>query len=290
MERSGVQPSFLIRSLSGHSAAVVSRGGANHNGHMTLRSDFEFFRGQSGDLDCTFVLPAKGKSPRFCVVLCHGFGAPGTDLVPISHELSELAPELSGQVAYLFPEAPLELGGYGFGGRAWWMIDIERFQRAAVNPVEIAAMSAEIPVGMPEASQLLCGCLESAAERTGVPLARTLVGGFSQGSMVATDVVLRLPEPPAGLCVFSGHLLAEHEWRPLAQNRGPLPVLQTHGKYDPLLPIAGAIALRDMLVEAGIPVEFVAFNGPHTISIEGINHCAALMQRVFKAEASRGDK
>jgi phospholipase/carboxylesterase len=78
-------------------------------------------------------------------------------------------------------------------------------------------------------------------------------------------------------------LLAEHEWRTLAKNRGPIPVLQTHGKYDPLLPIAGAVALRDLLVEAGLPVEFVAFNGPHTISIEGINRCAALMQRVFEA-------
>jgi phospholipase/carboxylesterase len=250
---------------------------------MTLRTNLELVRGQVGELDCTMALPSGGKSPQFCVVLCHGFGAPGSDLVPLAHEFAELTPELAGKIAYLFPEAPLDLGGYGFAGRAWWMIDIERFQRAAADPRETAVMSAEVPPGMPEASQLLRGCLEAAERHTGVPLGRTLLGGFSQGSMVATDVALRLPAPPAGLCVFSGHLLVESEWRRLAKNRGPMPVLQTHGKYDPLLPISGAMALRDLLVEAGLSVEFVAFNGPHTISIEGINRGAALMQRVFEA-------
>jgi phospholipase/carboxylesterase len=249
-------------------------------GRMTLRSKLELVRKQLGDLDCTLAVPSGG-SPQFCVALCHGFGAPGTDLVPLAYELAELVPDLAGKVAYLFPEAPLELGGYGFEGRAWWMVDVARFQRAVGDPRETAAMSTEIPPGMPEASQLLRGCVDEAVRHTGVALSRTLLGGFSQGSMVATDVALRLPSPPAGLCVFSGHLLAEHEWRQLAKNRGPLPVLQTHGKYDPLLPFEGAVALRDLLVEAGLSVEFVPFNGPHTISIEGINRSAALIQRVF---------
>jgi phospholipase/carboxylesterase len=249
---------------------------------MTLQSKLEFVRGQFGELDCTLAVPAGGQSPQFCVVLCHGFGAPGTDLVPLAHELAELTSEYAGKVAYLFPEAPLELGGYGFAGRAWWMVDVERFQRAVGNSRELAAMSAEIPAGMPEASQALREFLQGAERHTGVPISRTLLGGFSQGSMVATDVALRLPTPPAGLCVFSGHLLAKPEWRQLARQRGPLSVLQTHGKYDPLLPFEGAVALRDMLIESGLTVEFVAFNGPHTISIEGINRCAALIQRVFE--------
>jgi phospholipase/carboxylesterase len=250
-------------------------------GRMTLRSKLELSHQQCGGLDCTLALPAGGKPPEFSVVLCHGFGAPGTDLVPLSHELAELVPELSAQIAYLFPQAPLELGSYGFPGRAWWMVDVERFQRAVGNPREIAALRAEVPDGMPESCELLRNCLDDAARRTGVPISRTLLGGFSQGSMVATDVALRLPAPPAGLVVFSGALIAEHEWRELAKKRGALSVLQTHGRYDPLLPIEGAEALRDLLVEQGLSVEFVAFNGPHTISMEGINRCAALMLRAF---------
>jgi phospholipase/carboxylesterase len=251
-------------------------------GHMTLRSKLELGRQQFGDLDCTLVTLRGGK-PDFCVVLCHGFGAPGTDLVPLAQELAELAPEHIARIAYLFPEAPLELGGYGFPGRAWWMVDVERFQRAAGNPREMAAIQEETPHGMPESSQLLRGCLEDFGRQVGVPISRTLLGGFSQGSMVATDAALRLPRPPAGLCVFSGHLLAEAEWRRLAESRGPLPVLQTHGRHDPLLPIDGARALRDLLVQAGLSVEFVEFNGPHTISMEGIERCAALMRRLFDA-------
>ncbi len=252
-------------------------------GRMTLRSKLEMGRRLFGELDCTVVAPTAGPAPDFAVVLCHGFGAPGTDLVGLAPELAELMPQAAGSIAYVFPEGPIDMGGYGFPGRAWWMVDVERFQRAAGNPRDMAAISAEVPDGMPEASQLLRGCLQAAERELGVPMSRTLLGGFSQGSMVATDVTLRLPTSPAGLCVFSGHLLAENEWRPLAKKRGPLPVLQTHGRLDPILPFAGAEALRDMLTAAGMTVEFVAFNGPHTISLEGLERCAALIGRLAGA-------
>ena len=170
---------------------------------MTLRSKLELSRRQFGDLDCTLIVPAEAQTPEFCVVLCHGFGAPGSDLVPLGQELAALTPELLGKTAYLFPEAPLELGGYGFPGRAWWMVDVERFQRAAGNSREMAALRAEVPPGMSESSQALRSCLEDALRQISVPLSRTLLGGFSQGSMVATDVALRLPTPACRLvCLF----------------------------------------------------------------------------------------
>jgi phospholipase/carboxylesterase len=256
-------------------------------GPMTLRSHaLEMSRRQFGPLDCTTVIP-RGKSPEFCVVLCHGFGAPGTDLVPLSQELAELVPGHSDQIAYIFPEAPLELGGYGFGGRAWWMVDVGRFQAAMSDPRLMAEMRTEIPVGMPEASRMLRTCVEEIGRHTGIPLSRTLLGGFSQGSMVATDVALELTASPAGLCIFSGHLLTENKWRELAPNRRGMPVLQTHGRFDPLLPFEGAEQLRDLLIEAGVEVEFISFGGPHTISMEGISRCAALMARVFVAGPER---
>jgi phospholipase/carboxylesterase len=198
-------------------------------GPMTLRSKLELGRRKFGDLDCTLIVPAGGRKPRFCVVLCHGFGAPGTDLVPLGQELAGMNPDQVDEIAYLFPEAPLELGGYGFAGRAWWMVDVERFQRAMGDARAMAELRAEVPPGMPESSLALRGCLEEAERQLSVPLSRTLLGGFSQGSMVATDVALRLSSPPAALCVFSGHLLAEAEWRRLAKMRGSLGVLLTHG-------------------------------------------------------------
>ena len=120
------------------------------------------------------------------------------------------------------------------------MIDIERFQRSFGDPEKMARFRRGVPEGMPESSHLMQELVSEVHRRLKIPPARTVLGGFSQGSMVTTDVALRLSERPAGLCVFSGTLVAEDEWKVLAQKRGPLPVLQSHGTFDPILPYAGA--------------------------------------------------
>jgi len=72
----------------------------------------------------------EGVQPRVVVVLCHGFGAPGTDLVPLGQMLLR-QPKLSGSVQFVFPEAPLSLESQGMPeGRAWWSIDMHRLQMA----------------------------------------------------------------------------------------------------------------------------------------------------------------
>jgi phospholipase/carboxylesterase len=60
-----------------------------------------------------------------------------------------------------------------------------------------------------------------------------------------------------------------------------LPVLQSHGTFDPILPYAGAEALRKLLQECKLEVEFHRFDGPHTIPYKGLERLAALMRRVF---------
>src|SRR5438093_7142924 len=85
-----------------------------------------------GGLTCRIVsrLP-DGTRPKLLVVLCHGFGAPGSDLVPIGEELFERRPELAESVEFYFPAGPLSLEQYGmFGGRAWWHIDMEELVSA----------------------------------------------------------------------------------------------------------------------------------------------------------------
>jgi phospholipase/carboxylesterase len=238
---------------------------------------------QIGALSCTTVAPEMSDvSPRYCVILCHGFGAPGTDLVPLSSDLAAMCPQQAGSVLYVFPQAPLDLEDLGLpGGRAWWMIDIERFQRAIERPDDLARMRREVPRGMPESSALLRELMSEVGRQTEIPAARTILGGFSQGAMLATDVALRLGQSPAALCVFSGTLVAEDEWRPLARKRGALPVLQSHGRFDPILPYAGAESLRQFLTAAGLKVDFIPFAGPHTIPFEALERLAALMRRLF---------
>jgi phospholipase/carboxylesterase len=238
-------------------------------------------RAEFGKLDCTVVSSASSiNPPKHCVVFCHGFGAPGTDLVPLGNELAALLGD-SEPYFYVFPEGPLDLAAQGMSGaRAWWMVDIERYQRAMSRPEELARLAKQIPVGLREASALLQNLLMDVQRQTGIPLQRTVLGGFSQGSMIATDAALRLPEPPAALCILSGSILAEEEWRPLANKRGPLPVLQSHGYFDPILPFRAAQMLRDLLTEAGLAVDFLPFDGPHTIPFEALERTAALMRRL----------
>jgi phospholipase/carboxylesterase len=231
---------------------------------------------QMGELACR-VLGAE--QPSFVVLLCHGYGAPGTDLVPMAHELMHLRPALAEQVRFLFPEAPLTLPGF-FGARAWWHIDVARYERA-LRTGDLRDMRAEIPEGLASARRKLMALLEVAQVETGLPLSRFLLGGFSQGAMLATDVTLRLEEAPAGLAALSGTLLCEEEWRPRAAKRAGLPVLQSHGRADPVLPYQAAEWLRELLTESGMEVNFIPFDGAHTIPGESMHALAELIEQLM---------
>ena len=234
---------------------------------------------QMGELTCRVI---GSEQPSFVVLLCHGYGAPGTDLVPMAHELMHLRPALGEHVRFLFPEAPLTLPGF-FGARAWWHIDVARYERA-LRTGELRDMRTEIPEGLASARRKLMALLELAQVETGLPLSRFLLGGFSQGAMLATDVTLRLEEAPAGLAALSGTLLCEEEWRPRAAKRAGLPVLQSHGRVDPVLPFQAAEWLQELLTESGMDVEFIPFNGAHTIPGESMHALAGLIERLMESD------
>jgi phospholipase/carboxylesterase len=99
-----------------------------------------------------------------------------------------------------------------------------------------------------------------------VPSSRVVLGGFSQGSMLSCDFALNDERPLAGLVLFSSTLLCRADWQRRAPKRKGLPVLQFHGRADPVLPFALAEQQRDLLLEAGLDVEFSAFNGGHGIA------------------------
>lgn len=202
-----------------------------------------------------------GRGPL--VVLLHGFGAPGTDLVPLWRELRAPA-----GTRFAFPEAPLALDAYG-DSRAWWMIDLVKLESALVRGA-LRDLTRDVPEGLSEARSRVCAMLDALVD-DGTPL---VLGGFSQGAMLALDVALRTERPLAGLVLLSGTLLAEDEWIALMPKRKGLRVLQSHGRVDPLLPFSIAERLRDELTTAGLSVNFVPFNGGHEITgsvIDGID-------------------
>src|SRR5262249_47033581 len=142
-----------------------------------------------GSLACHIVQPDSKAQPDLAVVLCHGFGAPGTDLVPLGLELPRQHPTLASRVRFVFPEAPVAMPELGYSeARAWWRLDLERLAAAAQDPAVRRQLQDEVPEGLPRSRRLLTALVNELSTNSRLPIARIVLGGFSQGAMLATDV------------------------------------------------------------------------------------------------------
>jgi phospholipase/carboxylesterase len=217
---------------------------------------------------------AEGEKPALAVVLCHGYGASGTDLVGLAQPLLAATGPVGKKLALIFPAAPLDLGEAGLpGGRAWWPVDLDRLINRR-TPELLAEFRKMCPPGLVESRERLVALLGAAGRRFHLTADRFVLGGFSQGAMLATDVALRLKKRPAGLCILSGALINEAEWRPLAAERGKLAVLQSHGRNDSILTFGQGLSLNRLLVEAGAEVELFPFAGDHEIPLAVLHRLA----------------
>lgn len=236
---------------------------------------------QIGDLECVIVCDSENTNPAAAIILCHGFGAPGTDLVSLGNELITADRDLA-KAVFIFPAAPLQLDP-SFDARAWWMIDIEKIQQLMVAG-QAREMSKTSPDRLPLCREAIVQVIEFARKQFSLQASQIVVGGFSQGSMLATDVALHYPEPLGGLIVWSGALINEVVWKERAKQQHSLKIVQTHGRLDPILPIDGAKSLRDLLTGAGHRVAYHEFDGPHTIPMEGLQLAAQLIAGVVEEE------
>ncbi len=205
------------------------------------------------------------------VILLHGFGAPGDDLVALWKMI-----RVPDEVRFVFPVAPLALDGGLQEGRAWWMLDMERIARDAASGRERDVHA--IPDGLPEARASIMALLDELEQQWNISSEKIILGGFSQGAMLACDTVFRTNRPFAGLILLSGTLIAKNEWMPLMPNRKGLPVFQSHGTDDPLLPCGTAKDLRDTMTSHGIPVEWHEFRGGHEIPFAVLERLGPFLQ------------
>jgi len=184
----------------------------------------------------------------------HGYGADAADLASLATQM-----DLSGPLRWLFPDAPFPLSNFS-RGRAWFPIDQEQMLRVqmGLGALEVARTRHS---GFDEAVRALQDFL-AAVE---APWEKLIVGGFSQGAMLALELALRAPAPPLGLFILSGTLLDEAALRQAAPSRKDLKFFQSHGSQDSLLDFEGGRRLHDLLLEAGLDGELVIFNGGHAV-------------------------
>jgi phospholipase/carboxylesterase len=207
-------------------------------------------------------------SPGATVILLHGLGADGYDFVPVVREL-----EAHGAPAarYVFPHAPtmpVTING-GYVMRAWYdILGADLVRREDEKGIR--------------ASQAMVEALVEREVERGVPRARIVLAGFSQGGAITLHTGLRQPQALAGLIALSCYLpLADSFAREAAPASMAVPVFMAHGTQDPVVPLARGAASRDALKAAGYAVEWHDYPMPHSVSAEEIRDIAAFMQRVL---------
>lgn len=231
-----------------------------------------------GSLNCQIVDSLGDKKPQLLAFLCHGFGAPGDDLVSIASELINFSPFVANNIRFVFPAAPVDLSAHGVpGARAWWMIDMEELNRCSMTG-EFRDLENTIPEGMAEARDAFIEVVETLKSENNMSYKEIVLGGFSQGSMLCTETFLNLPETVAGACLWSSTLINQADWRQKIPQHKSIKIVQSHGQQDPILPYALAEKLQSIWNENKIENTFIPFQGQHQIPWESIEAYVRLLE------------
>jgi len=228
-------------------------------------------------LDCIVV--DGGPSPSIAVVICHGYGASYEDLAPLSGEWIGLLGDDAEPFRFVFPDAPNSLAELGMPqGRAWWPINMAQLAEA-VQADSFEELHDHQPPGITEARGALCEMIQSVKSDLAGVDTTLVIGGFSQGAMLAMDASLRgAIASPQLLLQFSGTVICRPQWQSALSRLADTPVFQSHGTIDPILPYSSAVVLSEMLRESKIDVEFHSFVGPHTIDLESVTRTGEMMR------------
>lgn len=190
------------------------------------------------------------------IVFFHGYGADAGDLAPLAQEIP-----LQREANWLFPEGFLEVPvGWNWTGRAWWPVNMEELQKAQMTGTP-RDLSQSTPVGLEVAFKKANEMLTA----LNVPWNKLILGGFSQGAMLATELYLNAPEPPLGLVMLSGTCLHADQWRERAKARVGKTFFLSHGEQDQVLSIKGSQKLETVLTQSGMKGRLMRFSGGHEI-------------------------
>lgn len=212
--------------------------------------------------------PASGGAARQLVVLLHGWGADGNDLIGLAPALAPVLPEAE----FVSPDGPYPCDA-GFG-RQWFSLG----DRALDGDMSDAVMTARLAAVAP----MIDAFIDAALAERKLAADKLAIVGFSQGAMAALYVGLRRQQGPAGILGYSGHLVAGPA---LAQEARSKPeILLVHGDSDEIVPAAATRHAERMLKKQGFAVNTVYRPGlGHGIDEEGLRHGARFLKRVLGA-------
>lgn len=210
----------------------------------------QFDSEMAGHLECRAFHPAE---VRFVLVMLHGYAMDYDDLAPHAASLNLPA-------ALYFPRGPRQAPARG---RCWWPIDEER--RAAQLEHGPRDLFDFYPPSREGARRMLAESILAIRSRhPSVPL---FLAGFSQGGMIACDMLLNEPVRVDGLALLSTSSIAVNDWLPKLRRLDKLPVLVCHGRQDSDLSISAGRRLRDLFAAANAYVTWVEFDGGHEMSL-----------------------
>ena len=202
--------------------------------------------------------PASGGRPSRLVILLHGLGADGNDLIGLAPYWARLLPTAE----FVSPNAPFpcDMAPYGYQ----WFSSQDRSPAAVLASVRAAA-------------PLLDAFIDDALAQRALDDADLALVGFSQGTMMSLFVGLRRTKPVAGIVGFSGRLLGPELLASELRSRPP--TLLVHGTDDPLVPYESLAAAEVALNGAGVPVDTLTCPGVgHSIDENGLRRGGAFLK------------
>ena len=222
----------------------------------------------SRNLDGPRLKAASGET-RELVVLCHGFGADGNDLIGLARQWQAALPN----AAFVSPHAP-ERCSMAAMGYQW-------FPLSRMDPQEMLR-------GAEAAAPRLNAFLDAELARHEVAPERLALVGFSQGTMMALHVGLSRAIPPAAIVGFSGLLVGAE---PLTAVTKPAPpILLTHGETDSVIPAGALFHTAGILGAAGLPVRWHLTPGMgHSIDEVGMMLAEQFLSAAFRGRLACGD-
>lgn len=213
------------------------------------------------ELDGPRFGPAAGGPPEQLVILLHGLGADGQDLIGIAPHWARVLPN----AAFVSPNAPFPCDMAPFGYQ-WFSVQ-DNAPEARLAGVRMAASPLE-------------AFIEREMGNAGLDESKTALVGFSQGTMMSLYVGPRRETQFAGIVGYSGRLIAP-ELLP-EEIRSKPPVLLVHGTADEMVPFDSMAAAEKGLTAADIEVDTLTCPGiGHGIDENGLVRGAEFLHKVL---------